>query len=796
MAADTDSAQDLYERAGGVDDARSRPGPTAATAPSTSSSTRSRQDGSTVLFEHRRALVAARHRRATATSTSARAARPRCMSTGPPAATAPSTRSSPAPPRDGSHVFFHTDESLVSSDFDAHAGRLRAHRRRHDAPLDRAGGRQRQRRLRLRRVLRRRLGGRVEGVAAHRRGAGRRPTPTSPTTSTSAPAAASRVLSTGPAGGNAELRRILRRRLRGRLARLLRHAGAADGRRHRRLDTTSTSAPGGATTLISTGPDGGNGAVLRVLPGRVAATARGCSSRRPSRCVAADTDGDQDVYQRAGGTTTLDLDRARWAATASFPASFKGASQDGSRVFFDTSENLVAGATGTYPDIYERASGATTFISTGPIGGNGDFFAVLRRARRTTARACSSRPTSRSSAPTPTRPRTSTWRRSRRRLPAAEGRDADARRRWCRPTARARRRTARTGPASPSRRATRPPRSRSHLTVGAPGRERRGGQLGRVREARGAGTGHRRHARRRGRRAGSRSRSPTCGARSDLADYTGQLSSNATLRITDRLNGSVAGRHRHGLRHCRSRSRCRARRDGRHDRRLDLRDHHDGGRGRARHRARDQAHDLAARPRSRVTRRRRRRPRLDAPTTHRSRRRASSFPSMAGLATRRRVRRICGGPCGSATRAATPTTRCANASLFAVQDVDMRRVCVNVKNGALGGAAYNGVPEISNAPRSARYLVTLRLGRGGERWPLGPDQLPLQGARRDRAAQPVSLLRVPRLARVAREAGGPRGQAHRAVPGRAPSAARSTASSSRSSASSSGGRRGDAARGR
>ena len=57
---------------------------------------------------------------------------------------------------------------------------------------------------------------------------------------------------------------------------------------------------------------------------------------------------------------------------------------------------------------------------------------------------------------------------------------------------------------------------------------------------------------------------------------------------------------------------------------------------------------------------------------------------------------------------------------FAVQGIDMRRVCVNVKNGALGGAAYNGVPEISNAPRAARYLVTLRLGRGRERWPLGP----------------------------------------------------------------------------
>ena len=57
---------------------------------------------------------------------------------------------------------------------------------------------------------------------------------------------------------------------------------------------------------------------------------------------------------------------------------------------------------------------------------------------------------------------------------------------------------------------------------------------------------------------------------------------------------------------------------------------------------------------------------------------------------------------------------------FAVHGIDMRRVCVNVKNGALGGAAYNGVPEVSNAPRTARYLVTLRLGRGNERWPLGP----------------------------------------------------------------------------
>jgi hypothetical protein len=57
---------------------------------------------------------------------------------------------------------------------------------------------------------------------------------------------------------------------------------------------------------------------------------------------------------------------------------------------------------------------------------------------------------------------------------------------------------------------------------------------------------------------------------------------------------------------------------------------------------------------------------------------------------------------------------------FATEEIDMDRVCVNVKNGALGGGAYNGVPEISNAPRAAEYLVTLRLGTGRERWPLGP----------------------------------------------------------------------------
>jgi hypothetical protein len=56
----------------------------------------------------------------------------------------------------------------------------------------------------------------------------------------------------------------------------------------------------------------------------------------------------------------------------------------------------------------------------------------------------------------------------------------------------------------------------------------------------------------------------------------------------------------------------------------------------------------------------------------------------------------------------------------ATRGVDMNRVCVNVKGGrGLSARAYDGVPSISNAPRSARYLVTIKIGNG-VRFPVGP----------------------------------------------------------------------------
>src|SRR5690349_21747055 len=57
---------------------------------------------------------------------------------------------------------------------------------------------------------------------------------------------------------------------------------------------------------------------------------------------------------------------------------------------------------------------------------------------------------------------------------------------------------------------------------------------------------------------------------------------------------------------------------------------------------------------------------------------------------------------------------------FATHGVDMNRVRVNVKGGhGLSARAYDGVPSVSNAPRRARYLVTIKIGNGVT-YPVGP----------------------------------------------------------------------------
>ena len=125
------------------------------------------------------------------------------------------------------------------------------------------------------------------------------------------------------------------------------------------------------TTLVSTGPENGNGpfnASLRWVSPQGSSPAVVFTT--DEQLTAADTDESQDVYERAGGVTTL-VSTAAGAGNGAVDAAFAGASSDGGHVFFLTTEQMAAEDQDSGSDIYDRHGGATTLVSTGPEGGNG-----------------------------------------------------------------------------------------------------------------------------------------------------------------------------------------------------------------------------------------------------------------------------------------------------------------------------------------------------------------------------------------------------------------------------------------
>ncbi len=134
---------------------------------------------------------------------------------------------------------------------------------------------------------------------------------------------------------------------------------------------------GSTTNLVSAGPAGGNGdfdAFFRA----VSDDGTRVFFETDESLVSGDTDASTDVYERTDVTTTL-------ASTGTpgndpVPAYFAAISDDGTRVFFETEESLVAGDTDTTYDVYQRAAGATTLISTGTSAGNGPKDAAYRGA--------------------------------------------------------------------------------------------------------------------------------------------------------------------------------------------------------------------------------------------------------------------------------------------------------------------------------------------------------------------------------------------------------------------------------
>ena len=142
---------------------------------------------------------------------------------------------------------------------------------------------------------------------------------------------------------------------------------------------------GGTTTLVSTGPAGTN-AALDAAFGGVTPNASHIYFTTREVLTADDTDTSRDVYDRSSGTTTTRVSASATGGNGNLNAFFAGASQDGSRVWFETRESLDAGDTdGGCPnvngdpvlpctDVYERAGGSTTLAS---CCGNGPFEAFL-----------------------------------------------------------------------------------------------------------------------------------------------------------------------------------------------------------------------------------------------------------------------------------------------------------------------------------------------------------------------------------------------------------------------------------
>src|SRR4029453_14724584 len=126
---------------------------------------------------------------------------------------------------------------------------------------------------------------------------------------------------------------------------------------------------GSSTTLLTTGPAGGNGPFHTYFEGVSTAGSPVAFGTRES-LVSTDTDSSEDVYQHSGAGTAI-VSTGPAGGNGAFEALLSGSSADGSRVFFRTAESLVSSDTDHAGDVYQRSGGTTTIVSTGPAGGNG-----------------------------------------------------------------------------------------------------------------------------------------------------------------------------------------------------------------------------------------------------------------------------------------------------------------------------------------------------------------------------------------------------------------------------------------
>jgi Tol biopolymer transport system component len=119
----------------------------------------------------------------------------------------------------------------------------------------------------------------------------------------------------------------------------------------------------GTTELVSDRPAGADEALHAFPHGLSPDGARVIFVTFESMLPAEDTDSAQDVYLREGGVTTLLSDRIQPGPDAGTNISTALANKDVTRVFFRPTEPLLAADTDSSQDIYERAGGVTTLLS-------------------------------------------------------------------------------------------------------------------------------------------------------------------------------------------------------------------------------------------------------------------------------------------------------------------------------------------------------------------------------------------------------------------------------------------------
>ena len=125
---------------------------------------------------------------------------------------------------------------------------------------------------------------------------------------------------------------------------------------------------GGTTSLVTTGPNGGNGTFEPIFRANSLDGSHVFFTTSES-LVSTDTNGGTDIYERSAGTTKLVTAGPSGAAGGDF----LGTSADGSHVFFRTLTGIDPADTDGELDIYERAGGTSTLVSIGPAGGNGPY---------------------------------------------------------------------------------------------------------------------------------------------------------------------------------------------------------------------------------------------------------------------------------------------------------------------------------------------------------------------------------------------------------------------------------------